>query len=373
VRVALVYLGRKGGGAAYARLVAGALAPRCELLAVVSAQAENLADWRAAGLPLLEVPTYTNHAEAALSLVDLPRHLRLRRAIRGFGPDVVYWPMGHTWTPILNALLGGIPRVLTLHDPVLHAGERGRFTAWQQRRVVRQFTRVIVLSRRFVPHVSKMGVPEASVDVVPHGELSLYAAAAGPAAAPPPRRGDTLLFFGRISRYKGLDVLLQAFGEVSARRPGARLLVVGSGDLSPYAGALRTLPGVTVVNRWLADREVHPFFAQADVVVLPYVDGTQSGVAAIAAACGLPVVATTVGGLPEQVTDGVTGLLVPPGDPRALADACVRLLASPDLRATLGARAAERARREWSWEVAAERVLGSLRAAAAERRPARAA
>jgi glycosyltransferase involved in cell wall biosynthesis len=160
-----------------------------------------------------------------------------------------------------------------------------------------------------------------------------------------------------------VDVLLEAFRAIAARRPGTRLLLVGSGDLAPYAARIAELPGVEVVNRWVPDEEVHPFFARADVVVLPYVDGTQSGVVPIASACGVPVVASDVGGLPDQVVDGQTGLLVPRGDPAALAEACLRLLGDPELRRTMGRNGAEKARREWSWEAAAEGVLRSLQAA----------
>jgi glycosyltransferase involved in cell wall biosynthesis len=367
VRVALVYLGRRGGGAAYSLLVARALARRCDVLAAVSAQAENLAGWRASGVPLVEVPTYASAAGAVASLLDVPRHLRLRRALRAFAPDVVYHPMAHLWTPLVNALLPGVPKVLTLHDPVLHLGEGSRLVAALQRICVRQSARVIVLTPACAPAAVALGVPAGAVDVVPHGELSWYREASGAGAAEPARDGETLLFFGRISRYKGVDVLLDAFREVRARRPSARLLLVGSGELAPYAARLAAVDGVSVVNRWVADEEVHAFFARADVVVLPYVDGSQSGVAPIAAACGLPVVASAVGGLPDQIEHGRTGLLVPPGDARALARACLDLLASPGLRAALGRRAAEKARTEWSWDAAAERVLASLGAAAVGR------
>jgi glycosyltransferase involved in cell wall biosynthesis len=282
--------------------------------------------------------------------------------------------MGHLWVPLINALLPAIPKVVTLHDPVLHLGERSAVTKLLQRVVVRQATRVIVLSRCFVPVVRAMGVPDRNVDVVPHGEFSFYRdVSTGGGAGASPTDGNTLLFFGRISRYKGLDVLLAAFQEVRARRPASRLLVVGSGELGSLAGAILAAPGVTLVNRWVADGEVHSFFSRADVVVLPYVDGSQSGVVPIAYAHALPVVATRVGGLPGQVVDGETGLLVPPGDAHALADACLRLLDAPELREAAGRRGAEKARREWSWEAAAAGVLDSLHAAAGAERPRRTA
>jgi len=347
--------------------MAGALARRCHLLAVVSAQAENLGAWRRSAGELFEVPTFSSARQAALSLVDLKRHRDLARRIRAYSPDAIYYPMGHLFTPIVNSLLPGIPKVTTIHDPVLHLGEKNPLVNLLQRLEIRQSERVIVLSRHCATQLAGLGVPASKIDVVPHGELSLYRG-----GAPEPGGagdGNTLLFFGRIARYKGVDVLLEAFRQVLEHRPASRLLLVGQGDLGPYERSIAALPNLRVVNRWIPDDEVHGFFARADVVVLPYVDGSQSGVVAIASACGLPSVATDVGGVRDQVVDGQTGLVVPRGDAHALAVACLELLESPRLREALGRAAREKAEREWSWDEAAARVLESLRVAATSVRP----
>ena len=81
---------------------------------------------------------------------------------------------------------------------------------------------------------------------------------------------------------------------------------------------------VTLVDGYLPDDEVEPYFAAADLCVLPYESATQSGVIQIAYSFGLPVIATDVGGLPEVVLDGRTGFVVPPKDVKALAEAVVR-------------------------------------------------
>ncbi len=98
-------------------------------------------------------------------------------------------------------------------------------------------------------------------------------------------------------------------------------------------------------------------FRQASVVVLPYIDASQSGVIPVAYTFAKPVVATTVGGLPEMVDDGCTGYLVPPRDSDALADAVVHLLQHPTLRHALGANAKRKAETEWAPDVIAEQTL----------------
>ncbi len=115
-----------------------------------------------------------------------------------------------------------------------------------------------------------------------------------------------------------------------------------------------------IVNRWVADEDVPGLFEQADMVVLPYTSASQSGVLAIAAAFSLLVVASRVGGLPEQVTDGQSGLLVEPDSAAALAAAIERLLGDPRLAARLGEALQREFEEQRSWEKAAERLLEAI-------------
>jgi glycosyltransferase involved in cell wall biosynthesis len=140
--------------------------------------------------------------------------------------------------------------------------------------------------------------------------------------------GNTLLFFGLIRRYKGLPGLLEAMPLV-LQKVNCTLLVVGEF----YDGKDRCLnlisdlglaSRVRVIDRFIPDDEVSLYFSAADLVVLPYESATQSGIVPIAYAFERPVVATRVGGLPEAVQDGETGLLVEPRNPAALAQAIIR-------------------------------------------------
>jgi glycosyltransferase involved in cell wall biosynthesis len=176
--------------------------------------------------------------------------------------------------------------------------------------------------------------------------------------------GEVAVFFGYVRRYKGLDTLLDAWPAVRARRP-ATLVVAGEfyEDAAPYrgqvervnAGSPGTAPAVRLMDRYLPDDEVEALLKAADVVVLPYRSATQSGVTHVAYALGVPVITTDVGGLAETVRPGETGLVVPPEDPAALADAIVRYFAdglSPRLRAGVAAL-----RQAHSWETLADRVI----------------
>lgn len=171
--------------------------------------------------------------------------------------------------------------------------------------------------------------------------------------------GEVALFFGYVRRYKGLDTLLQAWRAVRARRP-VTLVVAGEFYENPtayraLAAAAGGEPAVRILDRYFPDEEVEALFKAADVVVLPYLSGTQSGVTHVAFALGVPVITSDAGGLAECVTPERTGLVAPAGDPAALAAAVLRYfeegLAARMRPEVEGLRAAH------SWERLAERTV----------------
>jgi glycosyltransferase involved in cell wall biosynthesis len=174
--------------------------------------------------------------------------------------------------------------------------------------------------------------------VVPHGVDV-------PLVRPLPRQ-PSLLLFGRMSRYKGLDTLLDAMPLVWERVPEARLVVAGGGEIAPRPELAD--PRVTVRNEFVPDAELPELFAAATCVVLPYRAASQSGVAADAKRFGRPLVVTDVGGLADAARDGAA-LVVPPADPRALAKAVVDVLRTPGLAERMGQAAAASGRGGSSW------------------------
>ena len=132
----------------------------------------------------------------------------------------------------------------------------------------------------------------------------------------------SLLFFGRISHYKGLDVLLDAMPQVWEAVPTARLVVAGHGDIEP--SEVLSDPRVTVHNEHVPESMVPDLYNGATAVVLPYRQASQSGVGSLAKSYGRASVVTNEGGLPELVADG-SGIVVPSEDAGALANALVEV------------------------------------------------
>jgi glycosyltransferase involved in cell wall biosynthesis len=159
---------------------------------------------------------------------------------------------------------------------------------------------------------------------------------------------ELLLFFGLVRPYKGLDVLLEAMGELAARRPRLHLIVAGEFYEGRRAAdeAIERLgirDRVTLLDRYIPDDDVPLYFSAADVVVQPYRSATQSGVVQTAFQFGRPVIVTDVGALSRMVENGRDGLVVPPADPEALSAAVERFFDEEGLalRLTRGAAAAE--------------------------------
>ena len=187
-----------------------------------------------------------------------------------------------------------------------------------------------------------------------------------PAAAEEARRrlgigpGPLVLYAGKLSLGKGTDVLLRALDPIRAQVPGVRFALAGKGEMAvPAAADLHRLGE-------LAQPDLFALYAAADVVVVPSVWAEPlSRVLLEAMRLGRPVVATRVGGTPEAVEDGVTGLLVEKEDPEALAKAVAELLLDPARRARMGAAARERAARFFDEERLVDALLAVYREAAA--------
>lgn len=169
----------------------------------------------------------------------------------------------------------------------------------------------------------------------------------------------TALYFGFVRAYKGLSHLIEAMPMALERLPGLRLLVVGEfwEDRAPYDRAIARhgLEGkVRLVDGYVPNEMVAAYFRAADLVVLPYVSATGSGIVQVAYGFNKPVLTTRVGSLPEVVEDGRTGYLVPPGDPAAIAGAMIDFFERG--RAGEFSRNVEEYRKRFSWERMVEAV-----------------
>ncbi len=173
--------------------------------------------------------------------------------------------------------------------------------------------------------------PSAQYRFVPHPVYEIFGRSLRKSGARKKLRikdERVILFFGFVRKYKGLHALLDAMPRI-LEKIKLRLLVVGEfyGDEGVYRKKVSDLgleQNVSVYSEYVPNEDVAVYFSACDVVVLPYVSATQSGIVQIAYQFDKPVIATDVGGLAEVVLDKKTGFIVPPENPNALADAVVR-------------------------------------------------
>jgi glycosyltransferase involved in cell wall biosynthesis len=292
-----------------------------------------------------------------------PSAWRALRRVRALRPDVVHLQ----WLPLprldrrwLGRLAADVPTVFTAHD-VLPRRTADQVDMWLE--IFRTVARVVVHSERSCDSLVGLGVEPERIAVIDH---PVFDDPGGPAPAAP--NGTTLLFFGLIREYKGLDVLLRALPGIAQRVPDARLVVAGDPiepvePLQTLAAELGVAERVEWRLRFVPREEVAALMAAATVAVLPYRQIDASGVLADALGHGRPAVVSDLGQVGETVRRFGAGAAVPPEDPAALAAACARLLEDREALAAAFA-GVERARAALTWDAAAEaheRLYESLR------------
>jgi len=295
---------------------------------------------------------------------------------RGRGPvTLVHGHQGEDIATLALALLASArhrcPLVVTLHCSVRHTFAGGSPKARSlrlvggavERAAVRRAAAVIVLVPRTAELLREDGVASEKVHVLPSGfDPALFEHPTGDLFpnVPHPRIG----YVGRLAEQKRPDLLVEAFAELDET---ASLVVVGDGPLRPQVeAAVRRSPARDriTLSGFVPHEQVPAVLRSIDLLVLPSIYEETGSVLAEAMACGLPVVASDVGGIPDVVSDGETGILVPPGDVTALTKALDGVLKDASLRTRLGEEARRRSVR-YSWPGLATRIAELYAAAGA--------
>ncbi len=277
-------------------------------------------------------------AQAILDTVNPLSWIKTARTIRAWKPDLLVMKYWMSWfAPSLGyvARHAGCKSVVVLDNVIPHEAH------WFDKPLTRYFLKGCTGFVSMSEHVEQDLLslrPGAPHILLPHplythfGPRMSREEAAALLGTDPDKK--TLLFFGLIREYKGLDILLEAFRDL----PGEYQLIVAGepyGSFDKYQDIIDSLPGkdrVHVFPDYIRDSEVKKFFSAADLAVLPYRSATQSGISAIAYHFDLPMVVTDVGGLKGTIGDRGTGIVAPEPSPRAIREEILRYFADPTLR-----------------------------------------
>ncbi len=271
-----------------------------------------------------------------------------------------------------------IPSVITMHggDVYVNPSQGYDFpTRWYVRPVLRwtlgHASALTAITDDCRQHALRAGAPDERMRIVLNGaDLRRFSPAADGASAELPFGPHMIFACRQLFPRKGIRFLIEAAAQLKPRFPDLQLVLAGDGferpDLERLAGE-RGIGDQTTFLGWVANAELPKYYRAAAVSVIPSLEEGFGIPAAEAMGCGVPVVASDAGGLPEVVEDGVSGRVVPRGDAAALAEAIGGLLQDPALRRRMGAAGRDRALRLFDWDHSAEqfeRLYGDVGAAA---------
>lgn len=331
MKLTLLFLGRNGAGPKYAFEMTKELAQcnNIDLQIVIPDNIDNLKDWESINtkfnnIHLHLVKTYSTKKEFLLSFINFIKLKKIANVIKNFDPNWIYMPMGSLLNFGILPHLQKYKKVYTLHDPILHSGEKSFFIEQLKRIEIKSSQKIILLNNFFKKMVVKnYNIKTENIEVIPH---------AGFFSKEKPNFLEdftfSILFLGRIEKYKGIDLLLDALEIVLETNKRVILTIAGKGNLLPYAKKIDKLKDhIILKNDWLSENDIERLLKNNDFVVLPYIDASQSGVIPLAFGNGKTVISTNVGALAEQIPSGF-GYCVNP-DPNEIAEAIISIYSAP--------------------------------------------
>jgi len=278
----------------------------------------------------------------------------LLKYFRKVNPDVIDFHGLHGI--FVMPFLAHFTKVLTLHDPIPHSGEFGGYGDKIHRRLGMAYADCIIvhdkksaecISQKYRHLGNKITTVYLGVNLIYRYWLS----------SETKEEDTTILFFGRISPYKGIEYLIKAEPLVTRLIPNLKIIIAGRGDFSKYQTMIAHQNRFEIYNQYIPNKFTAELFQRASCVVLPYIDATQSAVLMTAYAFNKPVIVTDVGGLSEVVDDCKTGLVIPSQDETALALAIAKLLNDKELRQKMKSNIKKKIQTEFSWTHIARQII----------------
>ena len=266
--------------------------------------------------------SYLHHRKKNKGIYKLFHFVDLIRFIKKLNPDIIHINESIP-IPFVLLLFSKYKKYYTLHDPFPHTGEANFKKALLKKLIINKSKRIILLNQKDLdPFIKKYRLQPNKVVLSSIGIYNVYKQLSNP------KKNiikNSILFFGRVSVYKGIDYLCQSIVSIQGEIPDLKTYIIGNGtywfDINPYSSK-----GIKFINRYIPINELVEYINNVEIIVCPYTDATQSGVIMTALAFRKPIIATSVGGIPEILEHNVTGILVNPKNVKELSIAIKQLL-----------------------------------------------
>lgn len=283
------------------------------------------------------------------------------KRINHVDPDIVHF---QTTSHILFVFLLFIKfrLIATFHDVKIHDGEKSLLFRQSAYFAVKLSKKVFVHGKKLKKQIiDEYKIHEDKVCIVPLGEdeLTEFKKYKNENLT---EDGNLILFFGRIYKYKGLEYLIKAEPLITNALPDVKIVIAGKGeDFGTYEDMMINKNNFIVYNEFISFEKGAELIQKSSVVVLPYIEASQSGIIPVAYGLKRPVIATNVGSIPEVIDNNETGIIINPYDHQALAEAVIQLMNNPNLRKKMGNNGYKKLKNELSGEANVEKTYATYK------------
>jgi glycosyltransferase involved in cell wall biosynthesis len=308
-----------------------------------------------------EVIVYKSKAPRVNNICNIISLYKTYNYIKNIRPNIIHMQNGVIWELLLIKILKNIPFIITIHDVTKHL-TRNRYASQYHQQYFLDYG--VKNAKGIIAHGNKMlektkswhnhRKSSALYENIDHGIISRYGSSNGSEIP----INNIVLLFGSIDAYKGVEYFIEAEKYVRQVLKDVTFVIAGhTNDPAYYKRIVESQQNIELKLRRQSDSEVHDLFSSADVLVLPYIEASQSGVLQLGFSFCLPSVVTNVGGLPDIIVNKMNGLIVEKRNSFALAKGIIELLTNINLRKRVIANMKEQRANRFNWSNIADKTV----------------
>lgn len=281
--ILITFLFKEGAGPVFTLEMAKGLAYNgYNVYAIVSSKISNRNNWEMEkslkDVYFIETGTRKTAIQATFNFFFKER-FKIKKRYKSIHFEFVISTFYHPWSTTLLKCFSG-KKVVICHDPIHHSGVKF-LEKYLTTKYIKSANDIIVLTKSFIPIVeNRFHFLPQHIHYMPHGRMSEYKNTSTCQPQDVKHHSKiTFLFFGRIEKYKGLHILAKAYKQLVSIHNDIELIIAGSGNFNEYQTEFQNLPNVIVHNTYIPDEQINQYFSKPNtILVLPYIDASQSGV-----------------------------------------------------------------------------------------------